>query len=76
MHLLCGMRKYFQQTPQLSEQQVFSGLQYVIKDGVATEAMVAFTAGNFLVAIALYLGATNIQIGILAALPTLTNVFP
>lgn len=47
----------------------------VIGDGLATETMTVFTAGPFLVAMALLLGATNLEIGILAALPTFTNVF-
>lgn len=47
----------------------------MIKDGLATEAMSTLTGGTFLVALALQLGASNFQIGLLAALPTLTNVF-
>lgn len=47
----------------------------VIGDGLATETMTVFTAGPFLIAMALLLGATNLEIGILAALPTFTNVF-
>jgi len=60
---------------QLSEQQIQSGLKLVIKDGLAAEAMTAFTGGAFLVAMALMMGATNFQIGVLAALPTFTNLF-
>lgn len=59
----------------LSEQEVDTGLRLVIKDGLATEAMTALTGGTFLVALALHLGATNFQIGLLAALPTFTNIF-
>nr|WP_240347892.1 MFS transporter [Longitalea arenae] len=47
----------------------------ILKDGLATETMSTLTAGTFLVAIALYMGASNVQIGILAALPTFTNIF-
>src|SRR6476646_9097555 len=60
---------------QLSEQQIQSGLKLVIKDGLAAEAMTAFTGGAFLVAMALLMGANNFQIGLLAALPTFTNLF-
>jgi MFS family permease len=47
----------------------------VIGDGLATEAMTTFTSGTFLIAMALLLGASNFQIGLLAALPTFTNIF-
>src|SRR3954469_3643321 len=60
---------------QLSEPQIQAGLKLVIKDGLATEAMSAFTGGAFLVAMALMMGASNFQIGVLAALPTFTNLF-
>ncbi|MGN6619170.1 MAG: MFS transporter [Ilyomonas sp.] len=60
---------------ELTEQEVQRGLKYVIGDGLAAEAMTALTGGTFLVALALLMGATNFEIGILAALPTLTNSF-
>ncbi|HEY0272418.1 MAG TPA: MFS transporter [Chitinophaga sp.] len=59
----------------LSDAEVASGLKMVVKDGLAAEAMSTFTGGAFLVAVALHLGASNFQVGLLAALPTLTNVF-
>ncbi|NML22034.1 MFS transporter [Pseudoflavitalea sp. G-6-1-2] len=59
----------------LSEAEIKTGLKYVIGDGLATEAMTTLTGGAFLVAFALLLGATNFEIGLMAALPTLTNVF-
>lgn len=59
----------------LSQQQTQKGLRQVIKDGLATEAMSCLTEGTFLVALALQLGATNFQVGLLAALPTFTNIF-
>ncbi|THU34149.1 MFS transporter [Niastella caeni] len=64
-----------QPSDQLTNTQVKTGLHLILKDGLATETMNTLTAGTFLVAIALYMGASNIQIGILAALPTLTNIF-
>lgn len=60
---------------QLTDQQVESGLKLVVRDGLAAEAMTAFTGGAFLVALALHMGANNFQIGLLAALPTFTNIF-
>lgn len=47
----------------------------VIGDGLAAEAMTTLTGGAFLVAMALLMGASNFQIGLLAALPTFTNLF-
>jgi MFS family permease len=67
--------KYLQPTEKLTEQQTQSGLNYIVKEGLAAEAMVNLTGGAFLVSMALYLGASNFQIGLLAALPVLTNVF-
>lgn len=59
----------------LSELEVQAGLRLVITEGLATEAMTTLTGGAFLVAMALLLGASNLQIGLLAALPTFTNIF-
>src|SRR5690606_2202686 len=59
----------------LTEGEVKKGLQLVIADGLASEAMVTFTGGAFLAAIALHLGATNFQLGVLAALPAFSSVF-
>jgi MFS family permease len=47
----------------------------VIGDGMTTEAMTVFTGGAFLTAMALLMGASNFQIGVLAGLPTFTNIF-
>jgi MFS family permease len=60
---------------QLTDQQVQSGLKYFVQEGLAAEAMATFTGGTFLVAMAVLLKASNFQIGLLAALPTLTNIF-
>lgn len=59
----------------LSTDEVNQGLRLVIREGLAAEGMTTFTGGAFLVAMALMMGASNFQIGILAALPTFTNVF-
>lgn len=60
---------------QLSNDEVSKGLKLVVADGLAAESMVAFTGGAFLVAMAINLGASNFQLGILAALPTFSSVF-
>ncbi|WP_343745251.1 MFS transporter [Chitinophaga sp.] len=50
-------------------------MRLVIGDGLAAEVMTTLTSGAFLVAMALMLGASNLQIGVLSALPTFTNIF-
>lgn len=61
-------------TATLSENEVKKGLKLVIVEGLTTEVMTSFTGGAFLVALALLMGASNAQIGLLAALPTFTHV--
>ena len=58
----------------LTEEEVQSGLQAVIKDGLASQAMVTFTGGAFLVAFALNLGASNLMIGLMASIPPLMQL--
>src|SRR5688572_2080861 len=60
---------------ELTEAEINTGLKLVIGDGLAAEAMTTLTGGAFLVAMAILMGASNFQIGLLAALPTFTNVF-
>lgn len=59
----------------LSEEDVKKGLKLVIAEGLATYGMTTFTGGAFLVGMVLLLGASNFQIGLLTALPTVTNIF-
>ncbi|WP_033402425.1 MFS transporter [Dyadobacter beijingensis] len=59
----------------LTEQEVKNGLNTVLKEGMTTEAMVTLAGGTFMVAFAILLGASNFQIGLLASLPTFTNIF-
>lgn len=68
MFSLCPSRK-------LSAAQIYKGLRLVIADGMTAEAMVVFTSGTFLTAMAIQLGATNFQLGLFAALPTFTTIF-
>lgn len=58
----------------LSEEQIRSGLKNVIKDGVASQAMGILTGGAFLVAFAIKLGASNLVIGLLAAIGPLSQL--
>lgn len=55
----------------LTEKELKFGLKNVILDGLTTQAIATLTGGVFLVAFALKLGASNLVIGILAAIPPL-----
>ncbi|MGN6641360.1 MAG: MFS transporter, partial [Mucilaginibacter sp.] len=59
----------------LTDDQLKSGLRLVVADGLSAEAMVVFTSGTFLTAMASHMGASNFQLGVLAALPTFTTIF-
>lgn len=58
----------------LTEEEIQIGLRSVIKDGLTTHIMVTLTGGVFLVAFALKLGASNLVIGLLAAIPPLAQL--
>jgi MFS family permease len=58
----------------LTEEETQSGLKAVIKDGLTSQTMVTLTGGVFLVAFALKLGASNLVIGLLAAIPPLMQL--
>ncbi|MBN2347616.1 MAG: MFS transporter [Bacteroidales bacterium] len=58
----------------LDKRQIQKGLNGVIRDGVASQIMVTLTSGTFLVAFALKLGASNLVIGLLAAIPPLVQI--
>lgn len=58
----------------LEENEIERGLQSLIRDGLASQAMAVLTGGVFLVAIACNLGASNLVIGLLAAIPPLTQI--
>jgi MFS family permease len=49
-------------------------LRLLLYDGVASETMSSLTTGVFLVGFAIELGASNLEIGILAAVPSLTQL--
>ena len=58
----------------LTEQEIQTGLDAVIKDGVASQAMGILTGGAFLTAFAIKLGASNVVIGLLAAIGPLSQL--
>lgn len=65
---------WFKTEETLSESQVRSALKNIIKDGVASQAMGILTGGAFLVAFAVKLGASNLVIGLLAAIGPLAQL--
>ena len=58
----------------LTEAEVESGLALGIKEGLATETMTVLTSGAFLTAMSILLGASNLQIGLIASLPAFSNI--
>lgn len=62
---------YFRPKDSLTKEEINGALKSIINDGLSSQAMVTFTSGVFLVAFALNLGASNILIGVLAAIPFL-----
>ena len=61
-------------SPTLTDQETGRSLRLMIWEGVASGALFSLGSGGFMAAYALALGANNIQIGILAALPFITQV--
>ena len=63
------MLALFRPSSTLTEAEVNSSLRLMVWDGMAGASMFAFASGGFMAAFALALGANNLQIGVLAALP-------
>lgn len=64
----------FKSKENLKESEVEKGLKFILFDGVTSHLMGVLTGGVFLVAVALHLGASNFQIGLLAAIPPLVQL--
>ena len=47
----------------------------VIREGMATQSMIILSSGTLLVALALKLGASYLQIGVITSIPLFSNVF-
>ncbi|HSV31386.1 MAG TPA: MFS transporter [Atribacteraceae bacterium] len=58
----------------MSAADTYRGLSYILKDGLVSQVMVALTGGVILVDFAVRLGASNLIIGILAAIPSLAHL--
>jgi MFS family permease len=65
---------WFKTNEALNEDQVQYALKNVIRDGVASQSMGILTGGAFLVAFAVKLGASNLVIGLLAAIGPLSQL--
>jgi len=59
--------------PTLSDQEMAKGLRWFTLEGMASLGFFSITTSGFLAAFALALGANNLQIGILAAIPFITQ---
>ncbi len=68
------MKFIFEAKEKLTNAEIDAGLKSVVKDGVASQSMLTLTAGVFLIAFALKLGASNFMIGVLMAIPPLTQL--
>ena len=61
-------------SPTLTDTELGRSLRLMIWEGVASGALFSLGSGGFMAAFALALGANNLQVGILAALPFITQV--
>ncbi|MDY0095316.1 MAG: MFS transporter [Candidatus Vecturithrix sp.] len=58
----------------INEIETRTGLAMLLNDGVCTQVMNVLTGGAFLIAFALHLGASNVVIGLLAAMGPMAQV--
>jgi len=68
-----GIKEAFRPKPTLSDQELDRGLRVVTWEGMASIGFFSITTSGFLAAFALALGANNFQIGIIAAIPFITQ---
>jgi MFS family permease len=66
--------KFLQPRPTISDQELARGLRFLTMEGAFSMGLFSITTSGFLAAYALALGASNLQIGILAALPFLMQI--
>lgn len=65
---------WFKAEENLTDRQIKTGLKTIIGDGIASQAMGILTGGAFLTAFAIKLGASNMVIGLLAAIGPLSQL--
>ncbi|GAB4143729.1 MAG: MFS transporter [Patescibacteria group bacterium] len=59
---------------ELTDTEIQHSINNVVKDGIASQLMGILTGSVFLVGLAVYLGASNATIGLLAAIPPLAQL--
>jgi MFS family permease len=64
----------FHPNASISEAELSGGLRKLIYEGIFAQIMGTFTGGAFLVAFALSLGASNLSVGLIAAIGPLTQI--
>ena len=62
--------------PVIEKQDIAKGLRWLVWEGTVSLGLNSITTSGFLAAYALTLGANNLQIGILAAIPFLMLTLP
>lgn len=72
---MTGSKETEKYPERLSYEETQSGLNRVIVEGMASQTMESLTKGVFLVGLALQLGASNFVVGLLGAIPFLSNLF-
>lgn len=68
------MNALFHPKASVSEAELATGLRKLIYEGIFAQIMGTFTGGAFLVAFALCLGASNLTVGIIAAIGPLAQI--
>jgi len=68
-----NIAQLFRPKPTISDDEVRRGLWYMTLEGMASLGFFSITTSGFLAAFALALGANNLQIGILASIPFITQ---
>lgn len=69
-----GMLNFLRPQPTITERQAQQGLRLMVWEGLASGAMFSLGSGGIMAAYALALGANNLQVGVLAALPFISQV--
>jgi len=67
------LAQLFRPKPTISDEDVATGVRWLTWEGMASLGLFSITTSGFLAAFALILGANNLQIGVLAAIPFLTQ---
>ncbi|HEV7372885.1 MFS transporter [Arenibaculum sp.] len=68
------MARWFEPAEALSDADVGRSMRLVLSDGLTTQVMGTLTGGVFLTAYALHAGASNMLVGLLAAIPFLAQL--